>query len=62
MYKREKVIIFIPQINKYAFSGGRATAMEQREFGANCEIDVSYQYLKFFYHDEEKLEVMRQVS
>ncbi|OXA42933.1 Tryptophan--tRNA ligase, cytoplasmic [Folsomia candida] len=48
------------KINKYAFSGGRATAMEQREFGANCEIDVSYQYLKFFYHDEEKLEVMRQ--
>jgi hypothetical protein len=26
------------QVNKYAFSGGRDTAEEQRKFGANIEV------------------------
>jgi tryptophanyl-tRNA synthetase len=36
------------KMNKYAFSGGRDTAEEQREKGANPDVDVSYQYLRFF--------------
>jgi len=43
------------KIKKYAYSGGRDTAEEQRKHGANLELDVSYQYLRFFLDDEEKL-------
>ncbi len=38
-----------------AFSGGQETAKLQREFGADLEKDVAYQYLKFFMEDDEKL-------
>lgn len=44
------------KINKYAFSGGGATMEEQREFGANLEKDVSYQYLRIWLEDDEELE------
>jgi len=44
------------KINKYAFSGGQETLELQRELGANIDVDVSYQYLKFFMDDDEKLE------
>ncbi|KAM3185406.1 hypothetical protein ACTXT7_006419 [Hymenolepis weldensis] len=47
------------KINKYAFSGGGATIEEHREKGGNCDIDVSYQYLRFFLEDDEKLEKIR---
>lgn len=44
------------KITKYAFSGGRDTLAEHREFGANLDVDVSYHYLKYFMDDDEKLE------
>jgi tryptophanyl-tRNA synthetase len=44
------------KIQKHAFSGGRQTAKEQREKGANLELDVSYQWLRFFLDDDEELE------
>lgn len=43
------------KINKYAFSGGGATLQEHREKGANLDIDVSYQYLKVFEFDDQKV-------
>lgn len=43
------------KVNKYAFSGGGATLEEQKQHGANLEIDVPYQYLRFFLEDDEKL-------
>jgi tryptophanyl-tRNA synthetase len=43
------------KINRYAFSGGRETAEEQREKGGNADIDVSYLYLRFFMEDDEEL-------
>lgn len=43
------------KIKKYAFSGGRDTAKEQREFGANLEVDISYQWLRYFEYDDERL-------
>ena len=49
------------KINKYAFSGGRATVEEHREKGGNCDVDISYQYLTFFLEDDDKLEKIRQV-
>lgn len=47
------------KINKHAFSGGRATLEEHREFGGNPEIDVPFQLMKFFLEDDEQLEKIR---
>lgn len=47
------------KINKHAFSGGRVTVEEHREFGGNTETDVSYQLLKFFLEDDAELEKIR---
>lgn len=47
------------KINKYAFSGGGATIEEHKEKGGNCDVDISYQYLRFFLDDDEKLEQIR---
>lgn len=43
------------KIKKYAFSGGRETIEEHRKFGADLEVDISYNYLKFFYEDDDSL-------
>lgn len=47
------------KINKYAFSGGGATTEEHREKGGNCDVDISFQYLRFFLEDDDKLELIR---
>ncbi|CAN7937537.1 unnamed protein product [Ixodes hexagonus] len=47
------------KINKYAFSGGGATVEEHKEKGGNCDVDISYQYLRFFLEDDERLEKIR---
>lgn len=44
------------KINKYAFSGGQPTLEEHKKKGGNPDIDVCFQYLKFFFEDsDEKL-------
>jgi tryptophanyl-tRNA synthetase len=43
------------KIKNKAFSGGRETELEQQKLGANLEIDVAYQWLRFFLMDNEKL-------
>lgn len=43
------------KINKYAFSGGGATAEEQRAKGANLAVDVPYKYLRFLMEDDAEL-------
>ena len=43
------------KINKHAFSGGGATIEEQREKGANLDVDVPWKWLNFFLNDDEKL-------
>lgn len=47
------------KVNKYAFSGGRTTVEEHRQLGGNCDVDIAYQYLRFFLEDDEKLEEIR---
>lgn len=42
------------KINKYAFSGGKDTLEEHRKLGGNPDIDVSFQYLNFFFEDDDK--------
>jgi tryptophanyl-tRNA synthetase len=44
------------KINKYAFSGGRATLEEHRKLGGNPDVDVCYQWLTFLEEDDKKLE------
>jgi tryptophanyl-tRNA synthetase len=38
----------LKKINTHAFSGGRETLEEHREKGGNPDIDVPYQWLKYF--------------
>jgi len=40
---------------KSAFSGGRDTKEEHIKIGANLEIDVAYQWLRFFMEDDDRL-------
>jgi len=47
------------KINKYAFSGGGQTVEEHRAKGGNCDIDVSYQYLRFFLDDDTRLDEIK---
>jgi len=42
------------KIKKYAFSGGQNTIEEHRKKGGNPDIDVSFQYLKMFFEQNDK--------
>ena len=42
------------KIKKYAFSGGQTTIEEHRKKGGNPDVDVSFQYLKFFFEPDDK--------
>ena len=44
------------KIKAYAFSGGQETKALQEELGADLEVDVAYQWLRFFLEDDEELE------
>lgn len=46
------------KINKYAFSGGKTSIEEHRQYGGNPDVDVAYQYISFFCHDDEKLKLL----
>ncbi len=41
------------KIKKYAFSGGKDTTAQHREEGGNPDIDVSFQYLKYFFEPDD---------
>ncbi|GKY97963.1 hypothetical protein MPSEU_000754300 [Mayamaea pseudoterrestris] len=43
------------KIKQHAFSGGQDTKTKQQELGADLELDVSYQWLRFFLEDDEEL-------
>ncbi|KAF2838733.1 tryptophanyl-tRNA synthetase [Patellaria atrata CBS 101060] len=45
----------LKKITTYAFSGGKETLEEHREKGGNPDIDVPYNYLKFFLEDDDEL-------
>lgn len=44
------------KITKYAFSGGGETLEEHRKNGANLDVDISYQWLRFFLDDDAKIQ------
>ena len=43
------------KVMKYAFSGGGETTEEHRKNGGNVDVDISYQWLRFFEEDDAKL-------
>lgn len=47
------------KINKHAFSGGGATKEEHEANGGNCDVDIPFQYLRFFLEDDVRLEEIR---
>ena len=50
------------KINRHGFSGGKETEEEHREKGGDTEVDVAYQYLRFFLEDDAELERIGEVS
>ncbi|MBI2664805.1 tryptophan--tRNA ligase [Candidatus Woesearchaeota archaeon] len=56
VYTTDAPEVVAKKIRKYAFSGGGDTIAEHRKKGGNPEIDVSYQWLRFFEEDDKKLE------
>jgi len=48
------------KINKYAFSGGKVSVEEHRQFGGDTSVDVSYKYLEFFESDDQILATVKQ--
>ena len=49
----------VTKINKHAFSGGQSTVELHRKIGGDPEVDVAFQYLKYFdfENDIEKIKV-----
>ena len=46
---------------KSSFSGGQTTIEEHRAKGGNPDVDVAYQYLRYFFEeDDNKLEKIRE--
>ena len=43
------------KLMKYAFSGGRETAEEQRKYGANPDIDFAFNIYRMLEHDQKKV-------
>lgn len=48
------------KINTKTFSGGKDTIEEHRQYGGNCNIDISYQYLTYFLEDDNTLNKIRE--
>lgn len=43
------------KVKAHAFSGGRETLEEHRQFGGDPDVDVAFQYLLFFLDDDEDI-------
>ena len=48
------------KINQHAFSGGKTTVEEHRQFGGDISVDISYFYLKYFHESDEFVEEVGQ--
>lgn len=46
--------IVFDKIQTHAFSGGQTSLKEHREQGGDPEIDVSYQFLYYFFEENDK--------
>ena len=48
------------KVNRHAFSGGREFVEDQREMGGDVNVDVPFNYLRFFLEDDAKLAEIRE--
>ncbi|VVB75679.1 Tryptophan--tRNA ligase [Candidatus Tiddalikarchaeum anstoanum] len=55
IYTTDSPKVVKDKVMKYAFSGGRSTLEEHRRLGGNPDVDVPYQWLRFFEDDDVKL-------
>lgn len=60
IYLRDTANQIKNKINKHAFSGGQATVEEHQRLGGNCDVDISYQYLRFFLDDDTRLQQIKE--
>lgn len=63
VYITDTAKVIKDRINKHAFSGGQETKELQQKYGANLDVDVSYEWLTFFMEDDDRLgEIARKYS
>jgi len=48
------------KVKRYVYSGGRETLEEHRMYGGDTDVDVAYQFLRFFEEDDNRLEEVRE--
>jgi len=48
------------KISRLGYSGGRETAEEHRRLGGDPDVDVAYQYLRYFLEDDVELKRLRE--
>lgn len=48
------------KINKYAFSGGRENIQLHRELGGDPDVNIAYQWLRYFMDDDNELELIKE--
>ena len=53
IYTTDSPEVVKKKINKYAFSGGQPDIDEHRKIGGDPDIDVSYQYLRIFFEQDD---------
>ncbi len=58
VYTTDAPEVAAKKIRRCAFSGGKDTVEEHRRHGGNPDVDVSYQWLRFFEEDDKKLEMI----
>lgn len=46
-------------INRHGFSGGQETLELHRELGGRADVDIAFQWLRYFLEDDEELETLR---
>ena len=56
IFLNDKAKTIKDKINKYAFSGGKATLEEHRLLGGDTTVDIAYFYLKYFHEDDKYVE------
>ncbi len=56
IFLTDEPAVVADKVKKHAFSGGGATKEEQLAHGANLEVDVAYQWLRFFLDDDDRVD------
>lgn len=58
IYLTDDVKGIAKKIKKYAFSGGKETVELHQKYGGNLEVDVAYQWMLYFNHDDNDMKTI----